>query len=282
MYADLHVHSVYSDGTNLPEEVVNIAVRNNVKAISLVDHDTIEGIEEFLKETEKHNILGIPGVEISTSVNKKRIHIIGYHIDTKNSELISFLDRLSTARTENTRKIFQKLCDNGKLNYSWEDVLQHHEGKVWLCSSHVFEAMKKDGKYSSWEEWPEFYYKNFSKHSFAYEDVDGFEAEDAINIIMEANGIPVVAHPKLIGDDTQIKLLISKGIKGIEVYYPAHSREDIKRYLEIAKKNELLVTGGTDWHGDLTEWNVDLGEYGVTKAEVDLLNQTKWKWGEKQ
>lgn len=275
MYADLHTHSTYSDGTNTPNEIVDIAVQNSVKVISLVDHDTVEGIGEFLLHAEKSNIEGIPGVEISTSVNKVRIHILGYYINIRNKKLLEFFDEISKVRTDNTKNILDKLCNFGQLKYEWERVLEHHRGKKWLCSSHVFEAMMKDGFYTSWNDWTEFYHLNFSKNSKAYIDIGGFSSKDAINIILEADGLPVVAHPKLIGNDEEVKKLIKNGLQGIEVFYPAHSKKDVERYINLAKSNNLVVTGGTDWHGNLTEWDVDIGEFGVERLEIDCLKKKK-------
>lgn len=274
MFADLHIHSFYSDGTNSPEELVKLAKENNVSVIAMADHDTIEGVEELLLEANRNNILAVPATEISTSIAGVRIHILGYNIDLKNMALQKFFKDISYARTENTRQILNKLNTLKSLKYSWEDVLNHNIGKNWICSSHVYESMKKDGIYLDWKEWPGFYDKYFSKNSIAYIDIDGFTAKDAIDIILKAGGLPVVAHPKLIGDDSQILKLIKFGIKGIEVYYPAHDYNDIKKYYEIAKKYDLMITGGTDWHGELTKWDVTIGEYGLSSEEFNKFKGT--------
>jgi len=273
MYADLHCHSTYSDGTNSPIELIEMAKKNKVKIISLVDHDTVQGIPSILKEGEKYSIEVIPGVEISTSVDGVRIHILGYYIDYSNKDLLNFFNEIAMLRTDNTKRIFNKLCSMGKIDYSWDSVLDYNKGKSWLCSSHVFEAMKNDNIYISYEEWPQFYNRNFSKKSDTYIDLDGFTAEDAINIIHKANDIPVIAHPKLIGDDRQIHKLVDYGVQGIEVYYPIHDSNDIHKYSQIAKKYNLLSTGGTDWHGQLTEWNVKLGDCGISEFDINELRK---------
>lgn len=274
MYADLHCHSIYSDGTNTPAELIEIALRNNVKVISLVDHDTIQGIPSIIEDGNRNNIEVIPGVEISTSVNGIRIHILGYYINYKSYKLINFFNEISKLRTHNTKLIFDKLCRSGKLKYSWDNVLEHNKGKIWLCSSHVFEAMKSDKIYTSYSEWNKFYNDYFSKKSEAYIDLEGLTVKDAIENILEADGIPVIAHPKKIGDDSNIEKLIKYGVQGIEVYYPVHSHRDIKRYLEVAKKYYLLITGGTDWHRNLTEWNVNLGDYGISDLDISILKNS--------
>lgn len=274
MFADLHTHSYYSDGTNSPKELVSLAKANNVSVLALADHDTIDGVSEFMAEACKNNIEAIPATEISTSIAGVRIHILGYHIDCRNKALQRFFEDISIARTENTKQILGKLCDLSLLNYSWDNVLKHNKGKGWICSSHVYEAMKKDGIYHGWMEWPEFYFKYFSKNSIAYVDIHGFTAKDAIDVILGAGGIPVVAHPKLIADDSQIVKLVEVGIKGIEVHYPAHIEADIKKYTNMAKDFNLIITGGTDWHGELTKWKVNLGDCGLEKEEFDRFNKS--------
>lgn len=273
MFADLHIHSFYSDGTNTPKELVALAKENNVSAIAIADHDTIDGVSELLIEAKRCDILAIPATEISTSIAGVRIHVLGYNIDCKNEVLQKFFKEISMARTENTKKILDKLNKLGLLGYSWDDVLKHNTGKSWICSSHVYEAMKKDGKYQNWKEWPQFYERYFSKDSVAYIDIDGFTAQNAIDVIRIAGGIPVVAHPKLIGDDSQVEKLVGMGLQGIEVYYPAHNDQDVKRYTNIAKKYDLIITGGTDWHGELTKWKVLIGESGLGQKEYEKFSE---------
>lgn len=272
MFADLHMHSIYSDGTDTPKELVKIAKKNNVSVISLTDHDTIAGQTELMEEAAKYGIDIIPGVEISTSVNGLRIHILGYFIDLENKELKRYLKKMATARTQNTREILGKNNELGLLNYSWENVLKHNPNKSWLTSLHTFSALVKDGIYTS-NQWNEIKDIHFSKKSPAYKDLDGFTAKSAIEIILQSGGVPVVAHPKLIGDDTQIERLVGYGLRGIEAYYPCHDEKDTKKYLKLAKEHNLLVTGGGDWHGKYTEWDVQLGDYGVGQDEIVLLTK---------
>ncbi len=274
MYADLHMHSYFSDGTNSPSELVQLAKNNKVSVISLTDHDTIEGLNEAIREGEKHKVRVIPGVEISTSAEGLRIHILGYKFDQSNQPLKNYLQEMSQARTQNTKDIFDRNIKFGFLQYSWERVLEHNLGKSWLTGLHVFDSLVKDGIYKS-NQWEEFKFKCYGKESPAYLSLDGFTAKSAIEIILTAGGFPVVAHPKLIGDDSQIKKLISYGLQGIEAYYPIHTEKETKKYLNLAKDNNLLVTGGSDWHGDFTEWDVELGGCGISESLVKALLETR-------
>jgi predicted metal-dependent phosphoesterase TrpH len=271
MYADLHIHSNYSDGTNTPKELIEIAKRNNVSTLALSDHDSVDGIREALKEAAINGIKVIPAVELSTSIDGVRIHILGYNIDCNNHNLKKYLKSMSDARTQNTKLVLEKLNMLRLLDYSWRDVEKHKAYKSWICSLDVFEAMRLDGLFQHRSEWKEFYYRYFSKNSPAYMDMEGFTSKSAIEAVLDAGGVPVVAHPKLIGNDAQLDYLVRYGLRGIEVYYPAHNDGERTKYNEFAKKNNLVVTGGTDWHGDFTEWNVNLGDCGIDMEKLFLL-----------
>jgi predicted metal-dependent phosphoesterase TrpH len=272
MFADLHMHSYYSDGTNSPKELVEMAKRNGVRTIALSDHDTLGGIREAQEAAITEGIKVIPAVEISTSIDGVRIHILGYNIDCMNHNLDKYLKGMSAARTENTRGILEKLNIMKLLDYSWDDVLRRIPYKTWISSLDVFDAMRLDGYFQQRSEWKDFYYKFFSKNSAAYLNLEGFTSKSAIEIILEAGGVPVVAHPKLIGDDSQLDKLVHYGLRGIEIYYPAHSEGEVLKYNEYAKRNSLIATGGTDWHGDFTEWNAKLGDFGIDEEKLLLLS----------
>lgn len=273
MFADLHMHSHYSDGTNSPKELIEMAKLNGVRTIALTDHDTIEGIKEAQEAAAIEGIRVIPAVEISTSIEGVRIHILGYNVDCNNQNFTKYLKEMSNARTENTRGMLEKLNSLRLLDYSWTDVLNHNPNKIWICSLDIFEAMRLDGHFQSRSQWKEFYYKYFTKLSPVYLNLEGFTAKSAVEIILEAGGVPVVAHPKLIGDDTQLDNLVKYGLKGIEAHYPAHSEGEILKYSDYAKRNGLFLTGGTDWHGDFTEWNVKLGDFGIDEEKLLLLER---------
>lgn len=273
MFADLHFHSTYSDGTNSPRELIDMAVQNNISALALSDHDTVDGLAELQEAAAIKGIKVIPAVELSTSIEGVRIHILGYNIDCNSRSLKSYLKAISEGRTQNTKRILERLNSMGMLDYSWEDAEKHFADKAWICSLDIFEAMRLDGIYKQRSEWREFYNKLFGKNSPAYMDLEGFTSKSAIEVISGAGGIPVVAHPKLIGDDSQLDKLVKYGLRGIEVHYPAHSESDVYRYNEYAEKFNLLITGGTDWHGDFTQWNVKLGDYGIDEEKLLMLER---------
>lgn len=270
LLADLHVHSHFSDGTDSPEELAEMAVRAGLGAIALVDHDTLAGLEAFLSATRNAGVTAIPGVEISASVSGRRVHILGYHVDPQHDGFRLFLRGLSAARTDNTRRMLQKLVELGLLAYSWDEVLRRSPGKESFYSTDVFRAMRLDGIESHYE-WPEWHHRYFGRQSPAYLDLGYVIPEEAVEIILATGGVPVLAHPGLIGDDSVIESLVQHGLRGIEVFYPAHDAAARKRYGEIAARFGLHQTGGSDWHGWFTEWPVRIGEAGAPMEVVEGL-----------
>lgn len=270
MYADLHVHSNYSDGSYSPGELIKLAEKRNIRAISLVDHNTVQGIKEFEQAHEKTNIFTIPGVEISSSIDNISIHILGYFINWKNDSLKTTLKNMSKARTENTKNILDYLCKQGKINFSWEQVLDYCPNKEWIGSSDVYKAMMKEGIFKSWSGYWSFYEKYFEQGDI----LNYILPENAIEIIVESGGIPILAHPKLIGDDVIVKEIIDLGVEGIEVYYPAHNESDIKKYYNICRENNLIITGGTDYHGKLDGRNIIMGDFGLNKKTFNAFYES--------
>ena len=263
MYSDLHLHSSYSDGSHTPTEIVSIAEKKGMQVISLTDHSTIQGIREFKEAVKETDVEGIPGVEISSSIENLKIHILGYFVDIENNKLNNLINRITEVRSENTRKILE----NSNLRYSWDRVLEYYPDKQWIGCSDVYKSMIRDGYLDSSESYWSFY----EKYCMGKDNLKFNSPKQAIEVINEANGIPVLAHPGLIGDDNIVDLIIKSGIKGLEVYHPDHDKFEIKKYYNWCSKKNLLITGGTDWHGNLTVNDVDIGDYGLKENTLNNL-----------
>ncbi|MGH4124300.1 MAG: PHP domain-containing protein [Clostridium sp.] len=267
IYSDLHIHSCFSDGTNTVEEILKLSKLNKVQCISLVDHDTIEGVAALQEASKGYEIEVINGIEISTSINRTRIHILGYGIDINNSNLTNYSNKISLARTENTKSILENNIVRGSIDYNWNEVLKYFGEYAWINCNHVYEAMMLDGIYNDWSKYRDFYLANFGINSGVYEDIEGFTPKSAIDIILESKGIPVLAHPKLINDDSHILKLVEVGLKGIELYHPTQDVNDIMKYKEMANYFNLVVTGGTDWHGELGIYGASIGDCGINQND---------------
>jgi predicted metal-dependent phosphoesterase TrpH len=270
-FADLHLHTVYSDGTYTPAELVSESQKADLSAIAVADHDTVEGIGPVIEIAESYNIEVLPAIELSSEYETREIHILGYLIDYRNKKLIEKLDFLKKNRVERIYKILDKLKSVGKeLN---PKTIFDIAGEGTVGRLHVARAMVKDGVVGS-------VYEAFRKYIGdkcpAYVLDFKFSPIDAIKLIRESGGIPVLAHPYTINRDNLILQLIDYGIMGLEVYYPEHSQSMINFYLSLATKNNLLITGGSDCHGNAKP-EVKIGSIKIPYELVEGLKLAKNK-----
>lgn len=261
---DLHIHSTASDGTYTPSEIISLAQKLNLKAISITDHDTIEGSIEAARISPSPSLKLLSGVEISASPPplfscSGTIHILGYLVNHNDKRLNNLLFSLQEARKNRNPKIIQRLKDLG-IELSLDEV-RNEIGKGQLGRPHIASVMEKKGFVKSIDE---AFKKYLGQGMPAYVEKYRIESSKAIKIILDAGGVPVLAHPVLIqltnNDllESMIENLVSMGLMGVEVYYPEHSDIQVASLLEIAKKLNLLVTGGSDFHG-LLKPNVKMG-----------------------
>ena len=255
---DLHIHSTASDGSLTPAEIIDHAQKLNLAAIAITDHDSIYGSKEALRTGIPPSVKFLTGVEISAAhpaffPGSGSFHILGYGIRLDNHALNQTLNKLREARKNRNPKIIKRLNELG-FKISLEDVkLTVADGQ--LGRPHIAYAMIKKGFVESMDE---AFDKFLGAGKPAYVDKERIGCEQAIKMIRGARGVPVLAHPALlnIDDDWQmdelIRNLIKIGIRGIEVYYPEHSSEQTQLYKELAIKYDLLMTGGTDFHGSIT------------------------------
>ena len=255
---DLHIHSTASDGSLTPAEIINRAQRLNLAAIAITDHDSIYGSKEALQAGIPPSLKFLTGIEISAAhptffPGSGSFHILGYCIRLDNQALNQALNRLREARKNRNPKIIKRLNELG-LKISLEDVnptIAHGQ----LGRPHIAQVMIKKGFVKSMDE---AFDKFLGAGKPAYVDKNRIGCEETIKMIRDAGGVPVLAHPALlnINDDFQLEELIQNlikiGMRGIEVYYPEHSPEQMQRYRELANKYNLLITGGTDFHGSIT------------------------------
>lgn len=272
---DLHVHTTASDGSLTPREVVRRAKALGLKAIAVTDHDTVAGVEEALEEGILCGLEVIPGIEISVDVTKGTCHLLGYFIDYKDKDLLKRLLFIQRARDERNLKMLQKLKALG-IDLTLEEVkAQAKDGQI--CRPHFALAMIKKGYVSSVDEAFERFLK---KGGPAYVEKFRLSPEEAIRMILQSKGIPVLAHPFTLElekeeFETFLKELKQHGLKGIEAYYPDHTLEQTEFYERLGKKYGLLITGGTDFHGPPRE-EIELGKgRGNLSIPYELLLKLK-------
>lgn len=243
--SDLHIHSMYSDGTYTPEEIVDEAIRLGVSTISITDHDTTKGVDLAIRYGEKKNLIIIPGIEISSYQSPSEIHILGYFIDTRNASLQKILKQAHEDRRKRIHLIAEKLRSLN-INIDPDEILAL-AGLGSPGRMHVAEALWKHNYCSTILE---AFAKYISDSGPAYVPKKTLTPRQAIEIIREAKGVAVLAHPGLTQKDHLIEELVKYGLQGIEIYYPSHSSQDIKKYSKLAEKYNLAATGGSDFHGE--------------------------------
>lgn len=262
---DLHVHTTASDGTLSPREVVQRAKEGGLKAIAITDHDTVQGIAEAVCEGIRQGIEVVPGVELSVDWSRGTFHILGYYIDPEDLKLRETLAIVQKAREERNCKMLDRLKQLGFELMMEEVTAFSKDGQI--CRPHFALAMVKRGYVASVEEAFEKYLK---KGGPAYVEKFKLKPREAVRVILEAGGLPVLAHPYTleVGEE-ELKAIVEElkavGLQGIEVYYPDHTPEQVALYRRIAEEFDLSPTGGTDFHGPTVK-GVEIG-----KGKGDLV-----------
>lgn len=265
-FADLHIHSTFSDGTLSPSEIIKKADKEGLSAVAITDHDCVDAIEPALKEASLYGIEVIPGVELSCEYNSNEVHILGYIIDCKDIWFREKLKKLCQRRIERVGKIVERLKLHGV------DIGTDHIFKLSGCGSvgrlHIAQAMQEKGYVSNLKE---AFNKYIGDKAPCYVGNFKLTPEDCIEMIDRIGGISILAHPGTLDTDELLSRLIDSGLDGIEVYHPDHRQSDVVNYLKIATRYKLLITGGSDFHGTRKE-GVSLGS---SKIPYELLEKLK-------
>ncbi len=272
---DLHTHSTASDGSFTPKEIVQMAKEVGLRAVALTDHDTVAGLEEFMQEGNRLRIETVPGTELSAYFERGTLHILGYFLDFKDEKLLNRLKKLQEARAERNPKIVQKLQALG-IPITYEEVISISGGGQ-VGRPHFAKLLLQKGVVQTFDEAFERFLK---KGAPAYVEKDKIEPRECLEIILKAGGIPVLAHPftlHLTSNELDgfVKKMRDWGLMGIEVYYTEHSPQQIDTYLGLARKYNLLVTGGSDFHGkNKPEIKLGFG-FGNLRVPYELLEKLK-------
>ena len=245
---DLHTHTIASDGALTPRELVRKAVEHGVRVLAITDHDSTEGLAEAREEATRHPGLTIvPGLEINCDVEGGEIHILGYLVDHDAPWFQEFLREQRRERTARVYRLAERLAELG-MPVNPEEVFAV-AGEGAPGRPHVAQVMVKRG-----------YVKSVHEAFDKYLRADGpanvprrrLTPVDAVAVIRRAQGVPVFAHPGLANRDAMIPALVDAGLQGIETYYAEHSTEQVRAYLELCRRFDLVATGGSDYHGTHT------------------------------
>lgn len=276
---DLHTHSTASDGLYHPYDLVKYAKEKGLAAIAVTDHDVVGGVSEAIEQGEKMGVEVIPGVEISTRYEDAEIHMLGLFIDPTDSNLLQTLMNQRNVRAERNKMVIRLLNELG-IPITLEEVQAKRKDETKdlnVGRPHIAEVLVEKGFAISVTEAFDLY---LGKGKMAYASPERISPIDAIEVIHQAGGVAVIAHPGIYHQDEILPKLIEAGLDGIEYSHPDHSEEDRKRYLRFAEEHDLIYTAGSDFHGSREEgmYHADLGTCTVPYEQVIKLKEKQKKY----
>jgi predicted metal-dependent phosphoesterase TrpH len=251
MSIDLHIHSTISDGTMSPVELVKYARKKGLSAIAITDHDTVGGVEEAIAAGNSLGVEVIPGIELSVRFADSTVHLLGYLFDCRQVELHAALGRLQDGRLERNKNIIARLNRLG-IGVDFSE-LEKISGPGQCGRPHIAKLLVDKNVVKTMDEAFKVY---LGQGGLAYASRFVYGAQEAINLINNAGGVAILAHPLKLGKSEKefsftLNELIGMGLNGIEAYYPTHSRKYRRELLRFAEKHSLVTTGGSDFHGSI-------------------------------
>lgn len=281
---DLHTHTNYSDGQLHPYQLIDLAIKKRIGILGITDHNTIDGIKAVNKDNSlivDSGIQIIPGIELSAKVQKGRMHILGYDIDINNHNLNNKMDELKDNSINSVLSIMEQIKRDYGIIFRYKDIKElvnsnHNIGRVDLAKLCIKYGYAKSVK----EAFDKYL---IDAHNKTRTTRKGLQYEECIELILKSNGIPVLAHPKSLQLSEKeflilLKELINNGLKGIEVYHSSHTKEEMNYYLEIANKYNLLISGGSDYHGKSVKPDIELGtgkNHNIKIKSLSLIEEIK-------
>ncbi|MEJ2613717.1 MAG: PHP domain-containing protein [Ignavibacteriaceae bacterium] len=268
---DLHIHTNHSDGFYSPEEIVLKAKENEFEAISITDHDNLSGINNAIKKGNEIGVEVIPGLEISSDIKDREIHILGYFIQTDSQELETYLNFFRVERLKRATRIVNKLNLLG-ISLSIDDVMEVAKNSA-VGRPHIAQAMLNRGLIST-------YYEAFNKFigngGPAFEKKVHISPQSAFKIISDAGGLSFIAHPGYM-EESLLKELIDEGVDGIEVIHSSHSQHQVRFYRGIVNEYFLLECGGSDFHGGKRDDEKNFGKFYTKYSVIEAMRKRLMK-----
>lgn len=283
---DLHTHTNYSDGELHPLELIRLAIEKRIGILGITDHDTLEGIKKVNKQNPlivDSGIKIINGIELSAKVQKGRMHILGYDIDIFDINLNNKMSKLKDNSINSVLSIMEQIKRDYGIIFRYDDIKELVNSNHNLGRPDLAKLCVKYGYASSIQDAFDKYL--IEAHNKTRSTGKGLPYEECIELILKSKGIPVLAHPKSLELSEKeflilLKEMINIGLKGIEVYHSSHTEEEIKYYLEIANKYNLLISGGSDYHGPIVKPDIDIGtgkDNNIKIKSLSLVEEIKNK-----
>jgi|FaiFalDrversion2_1042247.scaffolds.fasta_scaffold00373_4 predicted metal-dependent phosphoesterase TrpH len=269
MRVDLHTHTTASDGLLDPRDLVHAARRAGVGVLGVTDHDTVDGIPEALEAAQKLGVTVVPGVELSVEHGEEELHLLGYFVDYRAGWFRDLLEKLRASRVDRIREMVRRLERLG-VSISLDEVRRSGQGTVGRA--HLARALVSAGFVRTPVEAFERY---IGRGKPAWVPRKTLSLEEAIGAIREAGGLAILAHPGRSRALAHVAALKAVGLDGIEVYYPDHTPYQVRQLLALAQELGLLVTGGSDYHGDGVSTGAPLGDPYVPPEVVRSLKERR-------
>ena len=266
--ADLHLHTLYSDGALLPRDLLDQARQAGLTTVSITDHDNTGALPEALEYGARIGVDVIAGVELSTTIEGQDIHLLGYFVDPGNPTLQDYLAVFRTERYRRAERIVARLHDL-RVPLPFEAVLER-AGRGSIGRPHVAAAMVDLGLIEGYQE-AFARYLGFGRP--AYERKYQVSPREAVRLVAEAGGLSFIAHPGTAVDERVLLTLIKEGVDGIEVVHPSHSEERTAYYRGIAEEYFLLTSGGSDFHGGRKNDDDALGRYTISTDSIAVMRR---------
>ncbi|MCF0110827.1 MAG: PHP domain-containing protein [Erysipelotrichaceae bacterium] len=269
VYADLHVHTAYSDGIHTIEEVIRMEKEHGTKVVAIADHDTVFHYDLVKAECEKQGIEAVRAVEMSCYDEKvhKKIHIVGLWLNDNPTHVEALCSHTLKCRDAYHRHLIEELNEKG-IMITYEDAKKYAKYNI-VFKMHLFMALtEKYPEYNNKEKYRELF---AGKTSYETDAQMGYiDIREGIQAILQDGGIPVIAHPCEYDNYDQIEEYVSYGLKGIEISHPRMQEEDYPKTKEFAKRFDLVESGGSDFHSMLL---TNIGEFGLTKEQYETLKR---------
>ncbi len=250
MICDLHVHSTYSDGTLTPAELVSLAEKQNISAVALCDHNTVDGLKDFINAGRNNDVITIPGIEISTEFNNKERHILGLFLPEEKFEEIShMMGKIKVFKEESNENLVRNLRNGGYI-IDYDEIKSKNAG-AYINRAHIAKALVEKGYFESINE---AFDKVLSPDDKFYTPSKRFNALEIIQYLSSIGAVPVCAHPFLGMDTPEVDEFLEtakqNGLVGMETIYSLYDQETEKIAKMLAEEHGLLQSGGSDFHGD--------------------------------
>lgn len=266
--ADLHIHTVISDGVKSPEEIVRFAHQRGLKAISITDHDSFAGYNRAKLQADELDIRVIPGIEVTSEFRDREVHILGYGFNPDSPEMGRFIQAQKLRRYKRANRMIENLNSAG-FEITLDEVTAESR-TMNISRNHIASVLVRKGLVSNvrtvFDRW-------LGNNAMAYHKTEYEKPSTVIEMIREAGGVSILAHPGLYYLQEEIQSFLDDGIDGFECIHPSHNFEVQKKYQMLCKEHGLLETGGSDYHGYKKEEELYFGTVAINVEYVDRLTE---------